>query len=344
MKPLTLVGGYGSPYSRKMRAVLRYRRIPFRWIMRGSPEDVGIPPVPVALIPVLVFPGEGGKADEAMIDSTFQIRRLESISPERSLIPPDAALAFLNSLVEDYADEWLTKAMFHYRWTYAADIRKASYVLILDRMLHMRGEQLDRAAKMIADRQIDRLRVVGSNETTRPTIEDSYRRLLSILDAHVASGMPFIAGSRPGVGDFGLYGQLSQLIFFDPTPAAIANEHAPRVVSWMHRMDDLSWLEVGEDGWIERGRAASMLRPLLAEIGRVYAPFLIANARALKAKAARVECEIDGRPWVQDPFPYQGKCLRWLREGYAALADQDSRFVEEVISGTGCEAIFSAAI
>ena len=68
MKPLTLVGGYGSPYSRKMRAVLRYRRIPFRWIMRGSVEDVGIPPVPVALIPVLVLPASNGAPDEAMIE------------------------------------------------------------------------------------------------------------------------------------------------------------------------------------------------------------------------------------------------------------------------------------
>ena len=56
--PLKLVGAYGSPYSRKMRAVLRYRRIPHRWIVRGSREDRDIPEVPVALIPVLVFPGE----------------------------------------------------------------------------------------------------------------------------------------------------------------------------------------------------------------------------------------------------------------------------------------------
>ena len=75
--PLELVGAHGSPYSRKMRAVLRYRRIPFRWILRGSAQDVGIPRVPVALIPVLVFPGAGGAGDEAMIDSTPQIRRLE---------------------------------------------------------------------------------------------------------------------------------------------------------------------------------------------------------------------------------------------------------------------------
>ena len=139
MTPLKLVGGFGSPYSRKMRAVLRFRRIPFTWIMRGSAADVGIPAVPVALIPVLVFPGNAGRAEDAMIDSTFQIRRLEKTFPSHSIIPPDPALAFLDALLEDYADEWLTKPMFHYRWKYAADIHKASHVLALDRDPLMRG-------------------------------------------------------------------------------------------------------------------------------------------------------------------------------------------------------------
>ncbi len=42
-----------------MRAVLRYRQFSYRWVVRNSKEDHGIPEVPVALIPVLVFPGEG---------------------------------------------------------------------------------------------------------------------------------------------------------------------------------------------------------------------------------------------------------------------------------------------
>ena len=55
-----------------------------------------------------------------------------------------------------------------------------------------------------------------------------------------------------------------------------------------------------------------------------------------------METEIDGRPWVQKPFPYQRKCLGWLREGYAAL-DADARgFVDTTLAGTGCEALFQA--
>ncbi|MGH7781641.1 MAG: glutathione S-transferase N-terminal domain-containing protein [Candidatus Binataceae bacterium] len=342
MLPLKLVGGYGSPYSRKMRAVLRYRRIEFRWIMRGSAADAGIAPVPVALIPVLVVPGENGAPDEAMIDSTFQIKRLEKLFAARSLIPPDPALAFLQEILEDYGDEWLTKPMFHYRWKYAADIHKASHVLALDRDLHLSDERLAKMSAYFAERQIARLGVVGSGEVTAPVIEDSYRRLLHLLDDHLKAGNYFLMGSRPGAGDFGIFGQLSQLAHFDPTPASIAARETPRIVSWVSHMDDLSALEAAE--WPRRDSLAPTLRGFFVEIGRVYAPFLIANARAIGSGAERVECEIDGRPWIQQPFPYQAKCLKWLREGHAALAAADRAFVDSHLAGTGAEAIFTSNI
>jgi glutathione S-transferase len=323
-----------------MRAVLRFRRIPFRWIMRGSADDVGIPEVPVALIPVLVFPGEGGRGDEAMIDSTFQIKRLEKMFTSRSIIPTDPAIAFLDAMLEDYADEWLTKPMFHYRWKYAADIHKASHVLALDRDPLMSRETLEKMSSYIAERQIERLRVVGSNEVTTPVIEASYRRLIALLDSHLVSGHRFLMGARPGASDFGFFGQLSQLAHFDPTPAAIAATETPRIVSWVSHLDDLSSLDVDGIAWPSREDAVAALRPFFIEVGRVYAPFLIANARALASGASEVRCEIDGLPWVQQPFPYQGKCLKWLREARAALGADDRDFVDSALESTGADAIF----
>jgi glutathione S-transferase len=338
--PLRIVGAPGSPYSRKLRAVLRYRRIPHLWILRFSQEAKGLPEPPVQLLPTLVYSDAKGRPVEAAIDSTPLIRRLEREYPGRSVIPPRPALAFLDALLEDYADEWLTKCMFHYRWAFAPDIEYASQVLPRWGAIDAPDDAIAPMAKRFAERQIGRLGVVGSNETTAPVIEASYRRLLALLNARLAES-PYVLGRRPAACDFGLYGQLTQLVQFDPTPMAIARAEAPRVAAWIDLVEDLSGSEVGEGDWLAAGELPATLRALLAEVGRVYAPFLLANARALEQKAARVECTIDGKPWVQQPFPYQGKCLRALREGYAELGGPERARVDAALAGTGCEALFA---
>ena len=118
MDSLPIRGAPGSPYTRKMLAVLRYRRIPYRFIqgnpMFGSPLAQELPEPKVRLVPVVYFADEQGEYS-AEVDSTPIIRRLEDEYPGRSIIPADPVVAFLNYLLEDYEDEWLTKAMFHYR-------------------------------------------------------------------------------------------------------------------------------------------------------------------------------------------------------------------------------------
>ena len=96
--PLVLSGQYGSPYSMKMRAVLRYRHIPFRWVPRNSKWD-DLPDPPVMLIPVIVYPNADGTHGEATIDSSPQIMRLEGEYTGRSVVPTDPALAFIDWLI-----------------------------------------------------------------------------------------------------------------------------------------------------------------------------------------------------------------------------------------------------
>jgi glutathione S-transferase len=338
--PIRIVGVPGSPYSRKLRAVLRYRRIPYAWIHMGSPEARDLPRPRVSLLPQLVMPATDGKL-EARTDSTPLIRELEAVQRERSVIPPDPVMAFVDALLEDYADEWLTKAMFHYRWAYAPDIAQAAAILPRWSRTNQPEEEAVALGRAFAERQIARLAVVGSNPTTTATIEASYRRLLALLDAHL-TGHRFVMGARPGAADFGLYGQLTQLAGFDSTARALALEVAPRVVAWVDFVDDLSGLEPAEGDWIGRDALPETLSALLREVGRVYVPFLLANAAALERGAERVECEIDGARWVQKPFPYQGKCLTWLRRAHAALPPAERARADEILQGTGCEAAFTA--
>jgi glutathione S-transferase len=334
--PLTLVGAPGSPYSRKLRAVLRYRRIPHVWVQRGSRESRELPRPRVELLPQLVFPG----SNEALTDSSPLIRRLEGLHAERAVIPDAPALAFLDALLEDYADEWLTRAMFHYRWAFAPDVGQAAAILPRWFRIDQPDAEARAAGRQFAARQIGRLGVVGSNPTTGATIEASYQRLLALLDARLGEA-PFVFGARPAAADFALYGQLTQLAGFDPTPRAIALESAPRVVAWVDVLEDLSGHEPSGADWVTREALPDSVRALFGEVGRVHAPFLLANADALARGAEEVACSIDGRAWTQKPFPYQAKCLAWLREAHAALAPSDRRAVDAFLAGTGCEALFA---
>ncbi|MCY4386375.1 MAG: glutathione S-transferase family protein [Desulfurellaceae bacterium] len=335
---LAVRGSPGSPYTRKMLALLRFRRIPYRYIQCGM-GDAGLPQPKVQLVPVFYFENDAGELD-AEVDSTPIIRRLEDEYGDRSVIPTDPASAFLNYLVEDYGDEWLTKAMFHYRWYYEADIDMAGSVLPHYDDVTQDDETIAQLKKIFSERQISRLYVVGSNDTTASVIEDSYKRFLDCLNEHLKT-YPFIMGHRPGSADFACFGQLTQLVQFDPTPAGIAAAGFPRVHAWVSKMEDLSGLEVTDDAFIDPDDMPSTLKVLFSEIGRTYVPVMLANSAAIDQGTDKVEATVEGKPWVQEPFPYQGKCLQWLRIEYTQLAEKDRGRVDAVLAGTGCEALLA---
>ena len=338
-RSLLLVGDIGSPYTRKMRALLRFRRTPHQFIEWNTSETEGLPEPPLPLMPCLYLPkGEAGWTP--LSDSTFQLRRLEERQGERSVIPRDPALAFLDSLVEDFADEWVTKPMFHYRWGIPENAENASKMLPLWR-LTVPDSFVDEFGKTFARRQIDRLSgvVMGSLEVCGPVVEASYARLLQILQA-IFRERRFLLGSRPGAGDFGLHGQLCQLTQVEPTSAAQCRRDAPRVAAWVDVVEDLSGIRVdGDAGWIERDALGSEFRELLCEVGRTYAPFLRANAHAIDAGEAETHCTIDGAKYWQRAFPYQRKCFLWLQAEYEKLPGEDRAFVDETLRGTGCEVL-----
>ena len=337
-----IVGVGASPYTRKLRGAARFRRLPVRFVVAGSKEANALPQRSLPLFPYIVAPDADGALTQVQADSTPILDFLEAEYPQRRLRPADGALRFLDLLIEDYGDEWLSKCMFHYRWSQAPDTERASAYLPYTTAIQLAPDLGARAAAAFAARQISRIGVVGSNAMTGPVIEASWRRFLEVFDAHIQN-QPFLLGHRPGAGDFACYGQMTMLVITDPTPSAVAFEVSPRAYAWTERCEDLSGLDVSDDDWIDLEDPPETFRAVLAEMGRVYAPFMLANADAVARGAEQVICEIDGQPWRQAPFVYQAKCLRWLREAYTALTPAEQGRVDAVLEGTGCEALLERA-
>ncbi|MDG1365934.1 MAG: glutathione S-transferase C-terminal domain-containing protein [Acidimicrobiales bacterium] len=338
---LVIRGAHSSPYSRKMRAVLRYRHIPHQWVVRGMKGD-DMPDGAVPVIPVIGWCNDDGSYRDVMVDSSPQITKLEAEYAGRSIVPVDPATALLDFVLEDFADEWVSKAMYHYRWANEEDTEKSGRLLPLDASLRLPDDRAAAAHDFIIQRQVARRALVGSTDANANAIERSYERTLDALQAHLAD-QTFLFGDRPGRADFAMFGQLTPLVWWDPTPTAVAVDRAPRAIMWVQWLDDLSWwaVEDEEGGWLDIEDVVATTRTLFEEAGRTYAPFMIANHEAIAAGADEVFCEMEGAAFRQAPFSYQGKCLDWIRAEYAALTDTDRRRVATFLDGTGCELLVS---
>ena len=82
MQTVEILGVPASPYTRKMLALLRYRRIPYR-VLWGShiAPPAGYPVPKVKLLPTVYLQTDAGR--EALVDSTPIIDRLEALQSER---------------------------------------------------------------------------------------------------------------------------------------------------------------------------------------------------------------------------------------------------------------------
>ena len=327
MNAYRVIGIESSPYAVKVRAVMRYRRLPHIWVARMPQFFEETQAVRPLLMPVVQFPDGAYRTD-----STTIIRELEGRHPgERSVMPGDPGLAFLSDLIEDMADEWLTKCLFHYRFSNALDRKTAAAWVMDDAHPHLSVDELAARTDAFIDRQVNRMPLVGCTPANAPLLEASYKAVLACLEPFVATDR-FLFGTRPSLADFGLYAQLKTLRS-DPTPGAIMREMAPRTWHWIGRVDDAS----GVNGtWDRSDDVSPAAEGLLRLAGTYYLPYLAANGRAMDAGADTVEVDLAGHPYSQPVFRFHGKCWSYLRHAYGALADTTRQQLSSLLERTGC--------
>ena len=199
-----ILGGPGSPYSLKLRAAFRSRRIPHNWIV--PPGYLGtageLKAAGKGMIPVLQTP-EGSY----WADSTPIILNLEDRHPgQRSLLPDDPADRFLSLLLEDLADEWLVLCLFDFRWDAEQDQAFCARRQIAGWLGAMPSEQFSQIVeqfrvrqtgvlarmgcpRQITDAELKAIRNIAkdSQKSLRPVGKALARRIRSAVQAQISA-------------------------------------------------------------------------------------------------------------------------------------------------------------
>ncbi|MFO1158196.1 MAG: glutathione S-transferase family protein [Reyranellaceae bacterium] len=321
----SIFGSELSPYSVKVRSYFRYKGLPHEWIPRSPAVQAEFQKyAKLPLVPLVVTPDGAG-----IQDSTPIMEQLEARHPEPSIVPADPTLAFLSALLEEYGDEWGNKWMFHYRWFYQPDVWATAERIALQMMGASGTLAVAEARSAVAERMTGRLGFVGSSEQTRPTIEASFKRVLALLEAHLAQ-RPYVLGGRPAMADFGLWGQLYEAAT-DPTPGAVMRASSPNVMAWVRRM-----LSPAAEGSYETWDAlAPTLLPLLTqEVAGLFLPWSAANEAAVKRDDKTFETSLAGTPWSQTPQKYHARSLAEIRHKYKAVGAAPR--LAAILEQTGC--------
>jgi Glutathione S-transferase len=331
MDTYTLYGSISSPYSMKMRAYLRYRRIPFAWVNGQAAEVVARAKVKTYMVPVLGRPD--GSFDN---ESTALIDELEAGIPDRQTNPAAPADAFLACLLEDFADEWLINPMFHYRWHTEESQDEAAKWIIYEGLTGGGAETIAKFSNLWKGRQLHVLTRYSGDLSSFTMLEQTLKDFLDCLEAHIVN-QPFLFGDRPSRAEFAIYGILSQMCV-DKIPSELIRNAYPFTHRWTDLVGDLS----GNDGsWQEvcrqaDTRAHKTVRQLLTLSAQTHLPFLQLNDDALASGQARFEFEYKGYVFSREAHARNQGCLDALRTRYAALSSDDRLALDPILEDTGC--------
>lgn len=308
-----------SPYSVKVRAFMRFKNLPHQWLLRTKDNETAFrEKAKLPLIPLLVTPAGLG-----LQDSTLIMDFLQQEHPQPSALLINPALNFLAQALEEAADEWLIKPMFHYRWNYEADRIDAS--MRLAKASVEPGTDPSSYAEKIAAFLMTRREPLGCTSDNAEAIEAQLDETALRLDQHLGEHR-FIFGEAISYADFGLASMFYELLS-DPTPRTRlaklghiqrwvdtvmdgANSHAGVVASW--------------------SALSATLTPFLEHLLlHTYLPWARANAGAEAAFATHIQ----GHAYAQAVQKYPAKSWQTLQKRWQAMSDHERAQANDCLNG-----------
>jgi glutathione S-transferase len=266
-----------SPYSDKIRALLRYKKIPFVEHTENLETRFTVLQARTGktMVPVLITPD-----DQALNDSTRIAGELEKHHPAPPTRWEDASMDVIAMLLEDYADEWLVRIMLASRWYHAADAAQNAAIIATGMTHGLFGIDFQRAAADFPPGIVSTVPKMGATPENAEGWYAMVPRILGAMEAVLAYS-PYLTGSRPHLCDFAFYGMLNQ-IRRDPTGYGWVSAGPKAIHAWFERLETAC-----KEGGAPSGGApvadAGLLAPLVREAAQTYFRMSVANARAVDA-------------------------------------------------------------
>ncbi len=304
-----LFGAETSAYSTKMRSYLKYKSVPFDWVPRTQETEDELKRVSrFATLPVLVT-----ASGFAVHDTTPLIEALEADSPEPSATPADPTLGFLACVLEEYADAWLAKTVFHYRWTRKKDQRLAAQRTIDDYYTVTPPADRKAAEDLAIETMGAQLKTMQLDGELGDALEKSFKRFVKLLDEHLKKHL-FIFGERPSIADFAIAGQLIQMMK-DPTPAKIIEKDGAFVAKWCEFMT----APTASGPFAAFEDLKDTLAPIFADdLGLFFLPWAAENLESSLAGAETFTVTLGKDAVALTPLRSAARSFRELRRKFVA--------------------------
>lgn len=320
-----------SYFSAKVRPVLRYKKIPHVEIWADTQvirEEI-YPKTGVRFIPVIET-----DTGEVLQDTPRMIERIETLHPFPEVLPADPALRMVAEVIQDFCDDALVLPAMHYRWSFMEQRQ-----WIIDDWTGVFGA----SALRFVGQMSGALPFLGITERTIPAIEEFYHRLLDLLDTHLKEHR-FLLGDSLTLADLALIGPLYPHLSRDPVPGRIMRERSPRVMAWVHEVNDAA----PPSPWAEPPEVHETLLPILAEIGRTFVPMQMAvsafvteavSGLPVGEEAPRIlgmiEQDLLGVPEQRIASAYAVWRHQRTARRYAALPEGERTVVDEILGPVG---------
>lgn len=358
MDAITLYGSPLSLYTGRVRSYLIKAQLAYREVTPTSrhyathvvPEAGGRQSVPTIELP----DGEVIRDGAAIIDH-FEAQSDHPFSPRT---PKQRILSRLFDVI---GAEGLLRPAMHYRW----DFPEANLAFLKFHFQTMMPRVPDRAEK--ADAAADRMRMAcrqfGAVPDTFELVENLYVELLQKLDAHFAAH-PYLLGSRPCIGDFGMIAPLYGHLGRDPRPLALMQAEAIRLFRWVERMNrpepDVGEFDVPEIGYPADDAVPESLLPVLKQLAIDFVPETLAAAETINAWLAGQDsleagtevlrgvgqCSFQVRGVTISALaqPYRFYLLKRVQDEYAGLSDADRVGVDELLAACDMTPLLGAML